>query len=116
MEENPPDSVESPRPITENRSVSPMTLCRRAAVLLALIVFFCPNIVAQYEGATTTPQDVTKGFKAISEAECREWLTTLSSDAFEGRGTGTKGYQLAADFMAARFKEFGLKPVGDNDT
>ncbi|HZH98551.1 MAG TPA: M20/M25/M40 family metallo-hydrolase, partial [Fimbriimonadaceae bacterium] len=30
------------------------------------------------------------------------------------RGTGQPGYQKAADFMAARFKEFGLKPGGDS--
>ena len=93
-----------------------MSSCFRAAALLSLSTFLCPVIVAQYEGATTTPQDVAKGFQAIDEAECEKWLTILASDEFEGRGTGTRGFQKAADFVAARFKEFGLKPVGDKGT
>jgi len=38
----------------------------------------------------------------------------LSSDALEGRGTGTKGGDLAADYIAKQFKEAGLEPAGDN--
>ncbi len=33
----------------------------------------------------------------------------LSSDALEGRGVGTKGLDQAADYIAARFREIGLK-------
>ncbi len=40
----------------------------------------------------------------------------LASDALEGRQTLTPGYQKAADFIAAKFKEFGLKPSGDGGT
>src|SRR3954470_8970215 len=37
-------------------------------------------------------------------------LTFLSSDACEGRGPGTAGIDKAADYIAAAFKEAGLKP------
>jgi hypothetical protein len=40
----------------------------------------------------------------------------LASDQLEGRQTLTPGYQKAADYVAAKFKEFGLKPSGDNGT
>jgi Zn-dependent M28 family amino/carboxypeptidase len=40
----------------------------------------------------------------------------LSSDAMEGRGTGTKGGDLAASYIAKQFKEAGLEPAGDNGT
>lgn len=40
----------------------------------------------------------------------------LASDALEGRQTLTPGYQKAADYVAAKFKEYGLKPSGDNGT
>jgi hypothetical protein len=38
----------------------------------------------------------------------------LSDDALEGRGTGTRGYDIAAKFMATQFESLGLRPAGDN--
>lgn len=40
----------------------------------------------------------------------------LASDELEGRKPGTPGIELAAEYIAARFKEAGLKPAGDNAT
>src|SRR5262245_38540714 len=46
------------------------------------------------------------------------WRTTevLSSDAMEGRDTGSAGYDRAAAYVAERFAQAGLKPAGDNGT
>ncbi len=41
-------------------------------------------------------------------------LTYLADDKLEGRETGTKGGELAADYIAKRFAEIGLMPKGDN--
>ncbi|HXO62260.1 MAG TPA: M28 family metallopeptidase [Candidatus Acidoferrales bacterium] len=38
----------------------------------------------------------------------------LSDDALEGRGTGTRGYEIAAKYMATQFESLGLQPAGDN--
>ncbi len=38
----------------------------------------------------------------------------LASDFLEGRETGLKGEQLAAEYIAARFEQLGLEPKGDN--
>jgi Zn-dependent M28 family amino/carboxypeptidase len=40
--------------------------------------------------------------------------TFLADDLMEGRGTGTRGYQLAAGYVAAQFARLGLEPAGDN--
>lgn len=40
-------------------------------------------------------------------------MTFLADDALEGRGTGTRGYAIAAKFMAAQFAALGLQPAGD---
>lgn len=37
-------------------------------------------------------------------------LKTISSDAYEGRGFGTKGNRKAQEFMAAKFKELNIAP------
>lgn len=40
----------------------------------------------------------------------------LSDDLLEGRGTGSRGYDIAAKFMATRFESMGLQPGGDDGT
>lgn len=40
----------------------------------------------------------------------------LASDLFEGRGTGTKGGELAANYIAKQFQKIGLTPIGENNT
>ena len=52
----------------------------------------------------------------IDADKIREAVKYLSSDELEGRGTGQKGGDAAADYIAAQFKSFGLKPGGDNGT
>ncbi len=38
----------------------------------------------------------------------------LASDLLEGRGTGEKGNELAAQYIAEKFAQYGLSPLGDN--
>ena len=40
----------------------------------------------------------------------------LSHDLLEGRGTGQRGGDIAAEYIAAQFALYGLKPAGDNGT
>ena len=44
------------------------------------------------------------------------YITQLASDAGLGRRTMTPGYDKATDWAAAKFKEWGLKPAGENGT
>ena len=43
-------------------------------------------------------------------------IETLSSDAFDGRAPGTKGGQLASQYIADEMAAAGLKPMGENGT
>jgi len=52
----------------------------------------------------------------IDPDKIRETVKYLSSDALEGRGTGQKGGDKAADYIAAQFKSYGLKPAGEQGT
>jgi Zn-dependent M28 family amino/carboxypeptidase len=52
----------------------------------------------------------------ISAERIRAGVKFLSSDLLEGRGVGTRGGQLAADFIATEFEMAGAKPAGDNGT
>lgn len=43
-------------------------------------------------------------------------IKKLADDKLEGRGTGTKGEKLAADYIIGEFKKNSLQPKGDEDT
>ena len=48
----------------------------------------------------------------ISVNKLKKHITYLASDNLEGRGTGSKGEQKAAKYIAKQFKKMGLKPAG----
>ena len=49
----------------------------------------------------------------FSERRMMEAIRFLSSDELRGRGFGTEGLDQAAEFIARKFQEAGLKPAGD---
>jgi len=66
-------------------------------------------------GARAQPS-AADGLPSISSSALEAHLEFLASDLLEGRDTGSKGYQLAAAYVAAQFKELGLEPAGDDGT
>jgi hypothetical protein len=50
-----------------------------------------------------------------AEARLRADVTYLADDDREGRAPGTKGIEAAADYIAAAFKQAGLKPAAGAD-
>ena len=70
------------------------------AVLLAIALGVGPSLAQRAH----TPK--------IDAEKIRDTVKYLSSDELEGRGTGQKGGDAAADWIAAQFKSYGLKPAG----
>lgn len=52
----------------------------------------------------------------VSPDRIRAHVKYLASDELEGRGVGTKGENLATNYIASQLEAAGLKPAGDNDT
>jgi Zn-dependent M28 family amino/carboxypeptidase len=50
------------------------------------------------------------------EAAIRAHMALLADDALEGRLTGSRGYELAAKYVAAQFAGVGLEPFAGNGT
>ena len=46
----------------------------------------------------------------------KEYIAHLSSDAMQGRASGTPAYSQAAEWAAAKFQEWGLQPAGEDGT
>src|SRR5689334_4097777 len=53
---------------------------------------------------------------AIRPESIRADMRFLADDLLEGRGTGTRGHEIAAKFVAAQFEAMGLEPAGENGT
>src|SRR5215467_5781604 len=77
-----------------------------------IAISFAVASVAVCFVAQTFAQQKTR----VEAAKIREYVKKLASDEFEGRGTGQKGGDAAADWIAKQFASFGLKPAGDNGT
>jgi Zn-dependent M28 family amino/carboxypeptidase len=52
--------------------------------------------------------------ETITPDHIRWHVRYLSHDLLEGRGTGQRGGDLAAEYIATQFAEYGLKPAGDH--
>ncbi len=57
-----------------------------------------------------------KAFETITPDHIRWHVRYLSHDLLEGRGTGQRGGDIAAEYIATQFAEYGLKPAGDHGT
>ena len=54
--------------------------------------------------------------RAVRADVLRGHMEFLASDALEGRGTGARGGELAAKYIAAQFERLGLEPAGESGT
>src|SRR5262245_50017720 len=52
----------------------------------------------------------------ITGAQVRAHVEFLADDLMEGREAGTRGYDLAANYVASVLKSAGLKPAADDGT
>jgi hypothetical protein len=52
--------------------------------------------------------------RRIRPDDLRADVSFLASDALEGRGTPSRGLDLAAEYLAAQFRRGGLEPAGDD--
>jgi hypothetical protein len=62
------------------------------------------------------PGDRLDGARTVDEQQIRQWITTLASEEFGGRGTGEDGFQKAAEYVRDHFQQLKLAPGGDDQT
>jgi Zn-dependent M28 family amino/carboxypeptidase len=85
---------------------------KRFGIVLFIV---CSCILVAY-GQSNLPAGAQKAMNAIDAEKIRATVKYLSDDALQGRGTGQKGGDMAADWIAAQFKSYGLLPAGDEGT
>jgi len=57
-----------------------------------------------------------QALETINPERIRAHVRFLSHDLLEGRGTGQRGGDIAAEYIATQFALYGLRPAGDNGT
>jgi Zn-dependent M28 family amino/carboxypeptidase len=62
------------------------------------------------------PGTAIVALETITPEHIRWHVRYLSHDLLEGRGTGQRGGDIAAEYIATQFAEYGLKPAGDHGT
>lgn len=77
------------------------------AAALAVILVLAPAAIADKPLAP----GVRKAMESIRPAGPYELVRTMASPQFAGRLTGHPGYTAAAKWAAAKFREWGLRPV-----
>jgi hypothetical protein len=88
------------------KSKSDALLCFGAVIFLVLF--------ARTYSVQANRDAADEAISTIRPEAIRADMRFLSDDALEGRGTGSRGYDIAAKFMATQFESLGLQPAGDN--
>jgi hypothetical protein len=89
--------------------MKPVRRVRRGAAIALLLVPLAIGELHAQAGAGNAASRVSPN--AIGA-----YIRFLADDALEGRGTGTRGGLVAAEFIAAQFRRMGLEPAGDSGT
>lgn len=82
----------------------------RKTIFILSVLFMCHLSMAQ-------SSDLEKVKATVEKEEIKSHIFYLASDELRGREVGTPGIEKAADYIAAEFKRYGVKPVpgADND-
>lgn len=92
---------------------------RLSSGLLMALLLVASSAIAQKTPDAKVAQahfspEIQATLDRVSSESMRGHLTFLASDLLEGRGTPSRGLDLAAEYIAAQFRAFGLEPAGDN--
>lgn len=96
-----------------------MSFIRRAALASAALLMVAQPVLAATPPKAAAVQKVTKKAGPVSDFApsadiIKTHMTFLADDLLEGREAGTRGYDIAANYVAAQYALLGVKPAGDN--
>jgi aminopeptidase YwaD len=84
-------------------------------LFIIALVLFCQNYLYQRYQSYDRKPDVVDNTQQSGEYAYNH-VRVLAAPEYEGRAPGTKGGQLAAQYIAGQFQAIGLTPAGDRGT
>jgi len=84
-------------------------------ILLLLVAWAAPTKPVHLV-SVRLPSAAIAAMQKIDPERIRAHVRFLSHDLLEGRGTGQRGGDIAAEYMGTQFALYRLKPAGDNGT
>jgi Zn-dependent M28 family amino/carboxypeptidase len=87
-----------------------------AVLLLLTTTLSAQTKPAKPRGRSHLPSTAVAAMQNILPENIEQQVRFLSHDLLEGRGTGQRGGDLAAEYIATQFALYGLKPAGENGT
>ncbi len=78
---------------------------RHLALLLAIL------LLPLSAGSQTAPEP----WKEVRAEAIKAHVQFLADDLLEGRAAGSRGFDTAAAYVAAQFRQYGLRPAGDGE-
>lgn len=94
-----------------------MSFTRRAALASAALLMVAQPVLAAAPAkpaAAAAAKKAPAGSDFVPSAEAiKAHMSFLADDALEGREAGTRGYDIAANYVAAQYALLGVKPAGD---
>jgi hypothetical protein len=80
--------------------------------LLILIILLAIPATSQ----KISEENLLDAMHSITSEDLFDFVKVQCDDKFQGRLTGTPEYQACAEWLAGKFKEWGITPAGDNGT
>jgi hypothetical protein len=103
-------------PRTENREPPPGKHFARKLIRSGMLKrhYTLGFLLAVSLQASEFPPHVMEAARAIEPGRVEAHVHFLADDLLEGRGTGTRGHEIAARYVATRFHAAGLEPGGES--
>src|SRR5207247_5310253 len=114
MAQHPPRNVRTARNVLTVRAVMMFTATVALSGLSMPSAAANPAASAPTAKAATAalPAAVMTAGQAIDPARLEAHVRVLADDKMEGRGTGTRGYDRAAQYVAEQMQAIALRPGG----
>jgi hypothetical protein len=84
--------------------------------LLILPILLTAGWLSFGQAASPIPPDAKAAMQELQKEPFRAHMAFLADDLLEGRGTGKRGHEIAARYVAAQFESMELKPAGTDGT
>ncbi len=99
------------------RDIFTFAACRRLLISLLIMTIVSGQMLAQAVAPATSAPALaaieSELADKITVQSIKEMTAALSGPEMEGRGTGQPGGDKAANWIAEKFKSYGMKPLGD---